>query len=276
MFTQTTSKVSFIPESLQKEFRSTVSKITKAYKGYNKLREVDRISRHFSQFFQPVIGRDTNILVASARIRHQVFCEELALFDESEDGLETDFYDSFSQHCLIQHKSSKNYAGTLRLITPEDKSQVLPICKIAKDHITDMSKHPDNFAPEETLEISRISIPKHFRRRQDDEHATAAFGGIDMNNYSETEMRCFPLISVGLYMACAAYSGLSNRKHVYFMVEPKLARSMRYIGMRLEQIGDKFEYVGTRAPYYINYDDFVSELKPSFKSMMNKFSKTLA
>jgi N-acyl amino acid synthase of PEP-CTERM/exosortase system len=274
MFTQVTAKSGFIPEAIQKEFKNTVGKITKAYQGYNRLREVDRISRHFSQFFRPVIGSGTNLFLASARIRHQVFCEELSMFDESEDGLETDFYDSYSQHCLIQHKASKNYAGTLRLVTPEDKSQILPICKIASRYITDLRLHPERFEPEQTLEVSRVSIPKYFRRRHDDQHASAALGGIDTSTYSETELRCFPLISVGLYMASAAYSSLSNRKHVYFMADPKVAKSMRHIGIRFEQIGDEFEYAGTRAPFYMHYDDFVSGLKPSFKSMLETFKKT--
>lgn len=275
MFNQTISTASFFSGSLQQEFRKTVKKVKRIYSGYTQLKEAENISRHFANYFQPVIGNTAETLEASAKIRHEVFCDELELFDKNESGIETDSYDSFSQQCLIQHTESSEYAGTLRLITPDSKAQVLPIIKIAGEHITDMQYHPSNFAPEETLEISRISIPKAFRRRNIDKHEGAAQAVINKHSYSEIELRCFPLIAVGLYMACAAYASVSKRKHVFFMVEPRLAKSIRHIGLHLKQIGNEFEYVGTRAPYYMEYESFMSTLKPSFKFMMNQFIKKI-
>ena len=266
---------SFVPEIVQKEFKSTVAKVSKAYRGLSKLREADRITRHFSNYFNPVIGREPHIAVASARIRHQVFCHELAIFDSNEDGLESDIYDNYAEHCLIQHEKSKNYAGTMRLICPNDTTQDLPISKFAKDFITKQHLHPENFPPEQTLEISRIAIPRHFRRRKGENDIALATGGFDLASYSEIEMRCFPLIAVGLYMASAAYSKISGRKHVYMMIEPKLARSLSHIGIHVERIGKNFEYAGTRAPCYINYDDFILKLKPSFKNMQRIFIRKL-
>jgi N-acyl amino acid synthase of PEP-CTERM/exosortase system len=277
MFTQAINTVNSLQFKSPNYVRKAIKQVKKTYSGYVQLKQAENISRYFAEFFNPIIDNSQSSLDASSKIRHEVFCEELALFNKTKNGKETDNYDSFSKHCLIQHTNSKAYAGTLRLIEPKDKNHVLPIIKVAGKHITRQDLHPSNFPIEETLEISRISIPKAFRRRNIDKFKGAAQAGVntDTYNYSEMELRCFPLIAVGLYMACAAYSGISKRQHVYFMVEPRLAKSMRHIGMKLEQIGDEFEYVGTRAPYYINYHDFVKNLKPSFKVMMKAFYKIL-
>jgi len=275
MFTETLNKTFFVNTEFKRGINKTIKTLKRAYSGYTQLQEAKTLGRHFANFFQPVVADTAHTQKASATIRHEVFCKELNLFDKNEDGIETDFYDSFSTQCLIQHTNSENFAGTVRLILPKSKDDVLPITKLASEHITVEKYRPTNFDPTEVCEISRIAIPEAFRRRNIDKFEGAERGGIDLTTYSEIELRCFPLIAVGLYMASAALAAREGRKHAYFMVEPKLAKSMKYIGIQLEQIGTEFEYVGTRAPYYINYDNFLANLKPSFRFMMNEFTKKI-
>ena len=56
-------------------------------------------------------------------------------------------------------------------------------------------------------------------------------------------------------------------KHVYVMMEPRLARSMKFIGITFQQLGAPVEYHGLRAPYYISPDIFMKNLSPGFRSL---------
>jgi N-acyl amino acid synthase of PEP-CTERM/exosortase system len=249
--------------------------ITKKYREFKQLRQADTFSKHFSKFFTSIVAENKKDLNSAYNIRHSVFCEELELFSKNKDGIEKDCYDEYAQQCLIRHKTSTQDAGTVRIIMPQTHEDILPIEKIATNHITKDQYLPHNFARHEVCEISRIAIPPEFRRRKMDQYDGAAQAKINTRTYSETELRCFPLIAIGLYMTTAAAAMEAGRKHAYFMVEPRFARSMRFVGIKLKRIGDEFEYVGQRAPYYIGCDDFMNNLKPSLHFMMNELHKQI-
>jgi len=59
----------------------------------------------------------------------------------------------------------------------------------------------------------------------------------------------------------------SGIKHTYVMMEPRLARSMKFVGIRFIQIGEAIDYHGLRAPYYINPNIFLENLSPGFASL---------
>ena len=50
-------------------------------------------------------------------------------------------------------------------------------------------------------------------------------------------------------------------------MEPRLARSMKFVGIKFQQLGEPIDYHGVRAPYYINPEMFLSNLSPGFKSL---------
>ncbi len=256
--------------------KKVLGKVKKTYSAFQTLQEVNRISRYFSNYFAPIVAEDEVSKAGAHKIRHDVFCKELKLFEATSKDFESDHYDSYSKQCLIQHDRTGEFAGTVRLIMPSCKEEILPIEKIATDYITKPEYHPSNFNRDEICEISRIAIPQDFRRRKIDQFEGAARAAINEDTYSEIELRCFPLIAVGLYMATAALALKEGKKHAYFMVEPRLARSMRYIGIKLVKIGTEFEYVGTRAPYYIESNDFITHLTPSFRYMMDSFIKKIS
>ena len=52
------------------------------------------------------------------------------------------------------------------------------------------------------------------------------------------------------------------------MMEPRLARSMRFVGIKFDQIGPVVEYHGKRAPYYINLNLLTKSLRPGFAKML--------
>lgn len=244
------------------------SDIKSKVKGLLKLREVSRISKYFKNYYEPVTASVGEILEPAHLIRSEVFCDELKLFNRPVNGLEIDMYDDFAMNSVLRHKRTGVFAGTVRLITPQHAGQVLPVVKYGLADMTRPELHPDCFDRNDVCEISRIAIPKGFRRRKNDQFDGAETGAINTNTYSDIELRCFPLIAVGLYMTVAAMAISAGKRHAYVMVEPRLARSMRFVGINFIPISQPFEYVGTRVSYYINNDGFLRNLTKEFRVMM--------
>jgi N-acyl amino acid synthase of PEP-CTERM/exosortase system len=238
-------------------------------------KEAEEISFHFSQFLAPVIANSDFKQDLASKLRHDVYCEELQYEDCREDGMETDEFDAYSKHALIQHIKSRTFAGTVRVISPESQSQLLPIEKHCLDCILDHEYLPSNFPREDICEISRLAVPSAFRRRASDQYVGAATGTINEFIDSDKELRCFPFIAVGLYFSAAALCLKLGKKHAYMMMEPKLAKSMSYVGIKFEQIGPVTEYHGHRAPYYINRDMLFANLSKEFTFMLENIRKSL-
>ena len=251
------------------------SKVSKLVDGYKKIKEANQICSHFSSYLEPVIADSPELKNQVFQIRHHVYCDELNFEPAREDGLETDEFDEFSQYCLIHHKNSGHYAGTVRLVTPHKKGQLLPIEKYCLNSITNKELDPRNFPREQVCEISRLAVPKEFRRRQMDNFAGAATGAINTRTYSDTELRCFPFIAVGLYFIAASLAMNKEIQHAYVMMEPRLARSMRFIGIKFDQIGPVIDYHGRRAPYYINQPILLKNLSRGFKTMLSHISRNV-
>jgi N-acyl amino acid synthase of PEP-CTERM/exosortase system len=251
------------------------SRITKAVKGYQKLQEVKEISEHFSTYLAPRIANTDDLLSVSYKIRHQVYCVEEGFEPPNSEEIEKDEFDKYSSCCLIEHTKNKRFAGTVRLVRPFDNTHLLPIEKYCENSITDNKLHPKNFPRHEVCEISRLAVPNEFRRRQMDQYDGAALGVINPHTYSEQELRCFPFIAIGLYLAAASVSINAGVKHNYVMMEPRLARSMRFIGIKFEQIGPTVDYHGKRAAFHITPEMLHRNLPKGFALMYSNINRTL-
>lgn len=238
--------------------------------------DVETIASHFASFFKPDVSNSKKSIEASFSIRHTVYAEELKLEPENERRLETDEFDNHSIHCLIQHVGTERFAGTVRIIRSNSPHEALPIEKFCEHSITNSNLHPRNFARNDIVEISRLAVPCEFRRRQMDRFDGAATGVINEDTYSEKELRCFPFIAIGLYLTATAVLMQLNIHHCYVMVEPRLARSMRLVGLEFEQIGPIVDYHGKRAPFFINPMKVQGSLRPGFKELLDTIIDKIA
>lgn len=252
------------------------NKFGKLLSGLGKLKEANYVSSHFSSYLAPILASTDALRDEVFKIRHEVYCEELGFEPLKETGLEMDEFDAFSLHCLIMHCRSSEYAGTVRIVRPTLSNQQLPIEKYCSNSITDEKLNPSNFERSDICEVSRLAVPKQFRRRQMDNHEGAAVGTINQESYSDTELRCFPFIAVGLYFAAAALALEEEVKHAYVMMEPRLARNMGFVGIKFQQIGPVVDYHGKRAPYYINQKLLKTKLSPSFLKMLNNIRLSIS
>lgn len=229
--------------------------------------EAHSIADHFTQYLKPEVALTPKLREEVFKIRHNVYCEELAFEEIKKERQETDEFDQRSMFSMIKHKPSDNYTSCVRIVKSTNDNELLPIEKYCMSAITDDKYHPRNFAREEICEISRLAVKAEFRRRKTDQYKGSSTGVISETTYSETELRCFPFIAVGLYMAAATMAIDTGVKHGYVMMEPRLARSMKFVGIKFHQLGEAIDYHGLRAPYYINPRIFFDNLSPGFNAL---------
>lgn len=233
------------------------------------------IAKSFINFLQLEIANTQDLITESNKIRHQVYCSELNFLPCSADGLEKDEFDEHSIFALIRHKPSNEYTGCVRVVTSPSPEKILPIENFCKDSIQHKKLAPDLFNREDICEISRLAVKAQFCRRKNEKCKSLAISDTSENNYSEIELRCFPFIAIGLYMAGASIALKAGFKHAFVMMEPKLARSMKFVGIKFVQIGKPVDYHGIRAPYYINAEIFFSNLNNGLKNLYIEIEKEI-
>ncbi|MGI0116737.1 PEP-CTERM/exosortase system-associated acyltransferase [Zooshikella sp. RANM57] len=223
----------------------------------------DELGQHFRQYFRPVLAATHSLVVEAHRIRYDVYCKEMKFEDDPGNFMEIDEFDYYAQHGLISHKGSQSFCGCVRLVVPplSNRFAKLPIEKhcsnaIDKD-IIDISKmERGTFG-----EISRLAVRSQFRRRNTDAK-TPSGAPPTKSSFQENERRHFPQLAVALYLTGAAIAMLNNIRHVFAMMEPRLAKHMNYQGIMFQQIGPAVDYHGIRAPYYINDKALFESLPP--------------
>lgn len=233
------------------------------------------VAARINKNFAPMIARSPLEKEVSFKIRHDVFATELGLEPENSLKLERNHSDDYAVHCLMTMKSTHLPCGTIRLVSPYNSEQLLPIVEYCSESITNMAYHPKNFPVNEVCEISRLAIPAVFRRRSYDNKSDATAVRITDLGVTNKQVRMFPFISVALYLCVTAIGLSTGKRHFYVMAEPALARSMRKIGIELKQIGDVVEYHGKRAAYYINSDMFFAKVKRPFVWLVRRMVRQL-
>ena len=242
---------------------------------YTISRQATQISHHFSEYLHAIVAFKDADKIESFKIRHNVYCDELKFEDIKPSGEEVDDFDFHSTHCLIKHIPSGVYAGTVRIVTSSNAEQLLPIEKYCISSIDEKSVHPSDFPRTEICEISRLAIPVQFRKRATDKFIGSATGVINEHVYSERELRCFPFIAVGLYLSAASVCFHQGIQHCFVMMEPRLARSLRFVGIKFDQVGPIVDYHGKRAPYYISRQLLMAGLTPGFQKILQNIDKKI-
>ncbi|MCF4007818.1 PEP-CTERM/exosortase system-associated acyltransferase [Rheinheimera sp. UJ63] len=233
------------------------------------------IAEHFSQYLRPQIAVTEELKRGVYRLRHQVYCEELGFEDIKDSYEEVDEFDERSVHCLIRHLSSEQLAGTVRVIKCSDKDDLLPIEKYCSHAFENSDLIPKNFPRESICEISRLAVPANFRKRTIDKFKGAATGAINESVFSESELRCFPYIAICLYMAATSMAIQANRYHGFVMMEPRLARSLSFVGISFQQIGKLIDFHGPRAPFYIDGRQLKESLSPGYIKLLSIIEQDL-
>lgn len=230
------------------------------------------LAQAFNQFFE-IVPTDTDELRDIVyRIRFQVYCKEMHFENEDDypDEREMDEFDAHSIHALLRHRPSGDYAGCVRLVlnrsnSPEPQLPLEHHCSRSLDkNILDISQLERNSFGE----ISRLAIVSRFRRRPG-EAETPHGVGEEALAMSQTERRVFPHIAVGLYLAAAAMSLHRGMDMILVMMEPRLARHLRFFGIHFVQAGDVVDFHGMRGPFYITRQNLYAHIKPEISELLS-------
>ena len=104
--------------------------IRKAWSSLLKLREANAACSRFMQFFSFDIATTVELEREAYKIRHQVYCEELGWEALRESGEETDEFDNHAAYCLVRHRSTNVFAGTVRIAVSYTHLTLPTICSV--------------------------------------------------------------------------------------------------------------------------------------------------
>jgi len=237
--------------------------------------EAEAIAKHFSNYLRPQVAQSEALKQEVYKLRYQVYCEELHFEETNHAHIEQDEFDARSIHCFIRHASSGVLAGTLRIIATRTNDELLPMEKFCPQAIADEHFRPRNFLPHQICEISRLAVPRAFRKRQADQFAGGATGAINEHTFSTQELRFFPYIAVSLYLSAIALCHKNRIHHVFVMMEPRLARSLNFVGIHFTQIGAPVEYHGKRAAYYVDVRQLRKKLSIGYRKLLAMIEREL-
>jgi N-acyl amino acid synthase of PEP-CTERM/exosortase system len=226
----------------------------------------------FQRYFEIVPATSPALIDAVYRIRYEVYCRELHFESEDAfpDGRETDLNDGYSKHCLLRHRSSKTFAGCVRLVmnNPQDPHSLLPFERHCSHSLQRNIIDPGELNRASFGEISRLAVVSRFRRRPGDQGFAHGVPD-DLPEPSHDERRVFPHIALGLYLAAAAMGLRAGLDTVFVMMEPRLARHMRRYGIVFTQAGDAVDYHGQRGPFFITREDLYANMEPEIRSLLD-------
>ena len=201
----------------------------------------------YFQWFSSSIADTPEQIKQAHRLRYDVYCEETG-FEPKEDNpgkQERDPFDEHSAHAVLTHLPTNTVAGTLRIVLPvPDKPGADLPARMASSLLDELP-----FLPREsTGEISRFTVAREFRKRQQDTLYASVYN--DEQDRSRDPRRILPHIALGLLQSVFEITLRHNLTHLCAVIDPALLRLVRRLGLEFHKVGDLIEFHGMRQPIY--------------------------
>jgi N-acyl amino acid synthase of PEP-CTERM/exosortase system len=233
----------------------------------------------YRDYFRMIPADSAELKKEVFRIRYGVYCEELGWEEKSAfpDGLEIDCYDNNSRHCLLQYRKDRSFIGCVRLVLahPDSASPPIPLVDHCSDILDKNILDIDALDRSAFGEISRLAVKRAFRRRPGESDSPSGFGQESTTQETPEERRRFPHIALGLYLGAASIGIGEGLSGVFAMMEPRLARVLRILGIHFQQVGKTLEHRGTRAPFYISREALYKHLRPELRALLEAIEEDL-
>ncbi len=240
-----------------------------------------RMTTHFgSSFFERFsleLATSDALRAESYRLRHRIYVRELQ-YERAEDfphGLEFDAWDERALTVLLRHRASRQFIGCVRLITadPDDPAQPFPFETTAGEHLPQAARGPQRglgTAPRKRIgEVSRLAIVREFRRRCDDNDPDLApyldpsGAGPDRRSSDRVPP------ALGLIFS-ATWLGIEiGLEAVFVIMELRLARLLRSLGLHFTQITEPVQFRGLRAAFEIRREALLGDLAPPLRDILD-------
>ena len=225
------------------------------------------LGQRFNQLFELTLALENASLEEVFRIRHDVYCRDLAWEPIRDDGREVDEFDSHSVHCLLSRRGTGQAVGCTRLILarPEDPGYRLPFEESCRDVLDLSIADPQRMSRTSLGEVSRLAVLKGFRRRKGEEDVPASMNENDFAPHDQQDR--FPFIPVSLYLGAAAVARQLEIEHLFVLTEPRLASHFARIGFDIRSVGGPIEHHGTRIPSLLSSSKVVQGLRPMLRPL---------
>jgi len=169
--------------------------------------------------FEVVVADTPDLRDVTFALRHEVYCREFGFEPVRADGLERDTYDDRAHHYLLAHLPTGTWAGCVRVVPGPD----LPYEAVFGDAPVDLTTVPHG-------EISRLTIARDFRRRQDHRPPAMVHAAL-------------------VALAAVVETGLDDAVCV---MEPRLAAQLTTAGIRLTRVSGLVQHRGDRALFHLD------------------------
>jgi N-acyl amino acid synthase of PEP-CTERM/exosortase system len=220
----------------------------------------------FSKYFTAVPALTEALKRAAYSIRHDVYCRDLSYEGLRADGMETDAYDAQSLHCLLKNNVDGEYVGCIRLVLtrPDDHGLPLPFELICSTTIDRTIADPSKLPRETIAEVSRLAVLSRYRRRKGEADQP---GGIGETDFGTPVQPRFPYIPVGLYLGMLAQAQRQGIETLFVLTEPRLAKNLSRLGIKLQCIGSPVEHRGLRVPSRIHVSRVIKGFGPFLRPL---------
>jgi N-acyl amino acid synthase of PEP-CTERM/exosortase system len=196
------------------------------------------------------------LLTKSYRLRYQVYCLERKFLraEDYPDHQEVDQFDRDSVHVGVLDLEG-DLVGTARLVMPgRDGLPLLHHCRLFPQ-ITTLGEVRNR-----VVEVSRVSISRHFARRQGDPPFDAATGaavdaGVSaVHARQRRQHRAEPFLT--LLKAIIYGAKRAGATHLIGATDAALHRWLLHYGFPYRLSGPEAEYYGRIAPYIMSLAEF--------------------
>lgn len=217
----------------------------------------DDLYENYFQWFRVCLATTPQELEEAYRLRYQVYCVETGFLpvEDNPGGLERDSFDDHSDQGLLMHRPTGLTAGCVRLVNPNPDKDNYGLPAIGGSPA--LEALGDKLPLATTGEISRFSVSKAFRQRQNDN----LFGnlGEEQREHLQRQMRrAIPHITLGLMQCIVAMTLRQNLTHWCAIIDPLLLRLLSRLGIHFHHVGELVEFHGLRQPVYSSVDDLMS------------------
>jgi N-acyl amino acid synthase of PEP-CTERM/exosortase system len=228
--------------------------------------DVFDLGKAFKEYFELVPALSNELKDEVYRIRHQVYCEELAFEAQRPDRREHDEYDVHSLHLLMRYVRTDQFVGCTRIVRtrPEDPRHPLPFEKFCAATLDRSVVDPARLPRDTIAEISRLAVVSQFRKRKSDQRSPLS---ISDNDFGTPEQPRFPYIPVGLYLGTIELARLNGIKTLFVLTEPRLANHFRRFGVDVKTIGGPLEHRGQRIPLMMQTTGIIDNLWAIFRPL---------
>jgi len=222
---------------------------------------------HFMRYFDILRADTPGLLEEVFRLRYQVYCVEGTVPDFAPshfpDALERDAYDARSVHCLLLHRSTGIFAGTVRLVCADPARVDTPFPlevasgpEIEREYLRIVSRCRRRIG-----ECSRFILARRFRARAGEARWPDGLAEVLGSGQERTDRRAPTHPVLGLIKACVMMSWEQHVCYWYAGMDPRLDRRLRQFALELRPISPAIDYHGPCRAHWGYLPDVLARMR---------------